>query len=63
MTNDRSDATDFRCHKQESKLLFTGHLHQILLHLSLNQCFLLSYKNNTSHIFTYLIGFDENLHD
>lgn len=41
---------------------FTGHLHQILLHLSLNQRDTLTKKSNTSHIFTYLIGYDENLH-
>ncbi len=38
MTNDRSDEIDFRRHKQDSNILFIGHLHQILLHLSLNQC-------------------------
>lgn len=41
MTNDRSDATEFKRHKQENKIEFTGHLHQILLHLSLNQCYTL----------------------
>lgn len=41
MTNDRNDVTDFRRHKQDSNMS-TGHLHQILLHLSLNQCHTLS---------------------
>lgn len=59
MRNDTSD--DFRRHKQDSNILFTGHLHQILLHLSLNKCDTLT-ENNTSHMSTYLIGYDENLH-
>lgn len=63
MRNDRGDATDFRRHKQDNNTLFIGHLHQILLHLSLNQWDTLTDKNNTSHIFNYLFGYDGNFHD
>lgn len=45
---------NFRCHKHGSNTLFTGHLHQILLHLSLNQRETLTGgKQHLSYFYSY----------